>query len=578
MMKKLLLFAAVAGMSLSAGAQNVDKAALKALKQTRTQAMVSPVAVEQDKPSMFINPNKVGPRKTVLSNLWYTRPEGSLLITSTSTGSSKYSYVLYAPFVDQTFVNRSEDKDETTWWFGENQITESNDEDNNLVYAFEVPPAGYVNYLPSLRSHSDEFTYGQEVSSSNYSLCPDSIYSMTDVNRNPGYWTGFSDGYVFGTHDIQYVEEEGGEQKTAWCDYITEYFDKPSSPLYVTDFWFHFVSSSKCAIPEGTEMTLKVLKVLEDGSLDLEEPIATIPFTMADTLYAEVDDESQTGAFLVSQKEEDAFGSVTEVPFVIEDEFAVRIEGFHQPGVDFSLLMADVLATKEDSWEYGGVVYPTVYSYVNEAGEYVGSNRQYVSEETATAQRPARQYNAVMFIDGMYDVAKLSDEGQRLFIAPEEGGIIYTDSIYEYSDGTFDHSKLLEVQTTLPWLNTWEGAEPDEENYYIYTDEEEWPDWCYVTGFSDQYFADYEINVLQFACDKLPKGMKGRQFTFHVGSDKGADTGIITVRQGEPELDAIATTTATAKRDAHAYNLAGVMTKGNFKGLVIKDGKKMMKK
>ena len=580
-MKKVLLFlAAVALLPLAANAQVQTKSDLTAMKSLQVKAVGAQVSKDVPmQPQSTLDANRRAPRRVVGDEVWYKRPEGSLLLTSTQSSSSKYSYVVLPPYVDQKFINMSTNKDGCKWLIGDTSLDA--DEDGNFTYGFGVPPSGYVDYLPVLQTaDGDEFIYAEELTpKSSYCLPVDTVYSLTNLNLNGGYYSGFSNGYVFGTHTTTYTPEDGGESQTLYCDYITEYYEKPASTMYLTDIWFHYNSDSPVAIPEGTDMTLQILKVLEDGSLNLDEPIATMTFNMNDTLWTQSsEDGGSYGAIMVSQKEKDAFGTELEVPVFISDEFAIRISGFHQPGVDFSLYMAQVYwngdpNVTEDAYEFGGNVYPTVYSYVTESGEFFGSNWQYIQGQ--------RQFNAVIRLDAMFDVAQLVDEGFSTFTVPVEGGTMQTVKEFELTDGTISTLNYIDVYTTLPWVSTWEESEGDD-NYYIVmaNEENEFPDWLEVSGFQDDY-AESNSTLIQFSAQALPADQTGRYAQIRIVSDKGADSGVITIAQGDVNIDELSVNTVKADKDINnngVYSLAGKRLNASAKGIIIQNGKKFIRK
>lgn len=509
-------------------------------------------------------------KRTVDNGLWYKRPKGTYLITSTQSSSSQYTYMIVPPFIDLTYTNMATDKSATTWTIGTRTLDA--DENGDLIHSFIIPSAGYVNYNPVLNSNNDSFNWGESVTPNNYNLPVDTVYSVTQLSRAGGFWSGFSNGYVFGTNESSYMD--GEEEKPCYCSYITEFFDKPASPFYLTDIFFYFISDSQRAIPEGTDMTLKILKVDEEGAVTDEE-LATMTFNMNDTLWVNSDADGSYGVIMASVKETDVFGSVIETPVVISDEFAVRIEGFNQPGVDFSLFMADVRACAENNWEQAKDVFPTIYTYVNADGEVVGSRYQYIDSETAKARgTQPRQYNAVMFLDGMFDVAKV-DEGFDNMLADPEGGPIYAlfDEYNEETNETETHAYgFLQYQTTLPRLSTWMGEEGNENYYFV-----DMPSWLSVTGHNDSYYAEYgQYTLTEITAEPLPAGTNSRVAQIRIVSDKGAESGVITVTQSGGS--GIASLKSDKDVKSVSYNLSGQRVNNNFKGLVVKDGRKFMRK
>lgn len=589
MKKVLLLSALVLTMSAQAFAQKKVLPQDVKLRTIDNMEMVknigrAPVA------SVQMNTKAVAasraPRKVVSNGLWFQRPEGSLWMRFNSTASC----VMQPPFTDVTYINKATNPDQTTWAiYYQSGLTDVDaDPDYNLTWSY-YGFGGY--YMPVLQSGTSTYSFGDEAEDSSvlpYSYELDSIYSVSNVNYNGGTWSGFTNGYVFGTYTNTF-EDENGNAYDVKADAIHEFFEKPARPLYVTDIWFYTTSDVKDFLPEDVEMKL-VIRKQGTKTLMSDEVIAEIPFTINDTIWTGqyTNGEGYYGAFLIEQKEVDLFGQVYQVPIIIDDAFVISIEGFDQDGVDFSLYMTDVMNIPTDFYDNDGKVFPTMRTYVRADdgtpldGFYY---TQYISPNDPDPDRAryARQYNVNLYLDAFYDVVEPYEECKTMN-ALEEGGYIYFLSEEENDEGDLETVayQSLQYHATLPRLSEWEGME-GEDNYYFVgeTDEEEMPEWLHVEEFNDHYFsANYGYTELAFiSADPLPDGMDGRIGRFRIVSDRGADSGLITVIQGNA-IDGIVTVSTGGKVKATeaTYNLAGQKVNGAFKGITVKGGKKFLTK
>ena len=589
MMKKYLL---LTGLSLLMTAQTFAQAELTKAPKTRAEFRqtvsnigVAPVPAKMNTTSERLFSAKKAPRKSVSNGVWYQRPEGALWIRGNSGGIT-----LLPMYTEQIWTNMYKTPETATWTVvtssGTTQL--EGDEDNN--YASYYGNGGY--YAPTINRGRTSFNIGDMIDedgnpvSTNYLYTMDSlVWSTQHVNAAAGMYYGFSDGGVFGTTDRK-LQLEDGTVVNARVDAIHEVFNKPARPLYISSFYFYAASEQDVAIPDGCVMKLVVRKQGEESLFG--ETIAEIPFTMADTLYTDDGNSwaKKFAMFEVKQIEKDGFGSEVQVPVIVDDAFVVSIEGFEQEGVNFTLYMVDVKSTDIDYYETTGNVVPTLRSYINkDTGEELDilGYCQYIDSEMSAKYNEedgdnydwTRQYNACIMLNSMYDVVDPYDDF-RSMIAPVEGGNIYIEAEEENEVGTVETVRYtsFQYQTTLPRISTWEGLE-GEDNYFF----EDMPEWLHIGEFNDDNFADYGVTLVTIIADPLPAGEKGRKAEFRVVSDRGADSGIITVVQGE-DTDAIVTvsTDLAKKPQPESFNLAGQKVSNGFKGLTVKNGKKFFVK
>ena len=550
MKKNLFMMAVALVMTVQASAQLQPKLPLQKLKgqpqmmqsrsakATTQQAMVAPVTKAQvpQKATKLLPP-----LESYASEMYYTRPEGTFYNTFQGRDDKYYGYLFAPNFTELTWKNMTDEarKADTYWTINDEEVDADENNDYTTMYAIQ---SGYLNYVPSLWLVGESYTFGDNLETAYAQvgvIATDSISSLMkwDVTQGHSY-SGYSDGsYGYGTGTTMFDFDGDGEKEEVYSDGVVELFDKPVSPLYLSSIYIPVVSNQteqEKMFAEGSELTVEIFKLVttEDGwELD-EEPMATMKANELLNFGNFTGGDGSYGAFEVSMVEVDAFGTEYNVPLIIDDAFAVVITGFAQEGVDLGLRFGNAAAVPADF----ATMKPTFERYYDSAtGEYKGMLRTYGKAQTGDLYC----YNAVMYLEAMWDKAYVEDN-MLDYTIPVEGGIM--ESVAEFTNSTTGekyHENVIEVYNQLPWFNNWEGAAEDEENYFIATTDEEWPEWLELSGFSDQYYNDYMLNLLQFKAEALPEGVKGRQAHIVIYSEKGAESKVITITQGEVEEECI---------------------------------------
>ena len=571
MKKSLLFLGAMLLASASTFAQKPTSSVKAAMKRAATtefvKAQVAPEAMAPVRDVKATNSVWKAPRRSVGNGFWYQRPVGSLYVSGSDNSSGDYWSYLYMPtFTEVTYKNMAEDKDGTTWKFitntGDSYTPEQLDatvtEENDLKIVSPKIAKGYIsrNLIPTLSMGRRTYRFGDGMNDGENPIPADvalingdSISVVTDVNLAVGYYYGFSNGSSFGSGERNMTMEDGSVVPVK-TNALYEFYKKPITPLCISELFFRVVNYEGTPLMnDDTEMKVTVRKVNEDGTIG--DVIADMPFTMADATYVETEDGKTFGAFLVSQKEQDAFGTEYAVPFIVKDEFVIIISGLEQDGVNMSLYMTgDLKGVDTDCFLNEGMVTPTCRSYVRaDTGEQLDGlyycqaitkeQSDRYNEEDGDNTDWTRHYNAVIHIYGMQDVVKIAD-GFENMIADPEGGIVYASITETNPDTGQEETNLygnIQYQSTLPRLSTWEGYE-GEENYQF----EGMPDWLKIVAHEDKYYDpdvdeknDYNT-LTQFEAEPLPAGLSGRKAEIHIVSERGADA-VFTVTQGEPGDD-----------------------------------------
>lgn len=499
----------------------------------------------KEKAAKAMGPHKVGPMKSWANSMYYIRPTGTFYNTFEAQDGSHYCYMVFPNFTDLTYINASsEDKiADTQWLIGETVV--EGDENNDLPEFYAIP-SGRLNYPPTLQYGQATFTIGEDFNFTQVGvISTDEVMEMTKWDTEQGNtYTGYDTGeYGFGTGVTAFDFDDDGVKEQAYSDGIIEIFDKPARPFYFTGLTLPVISNQLTreeAFPDGKELKVQIVKVEydEEGYAKLTDEVLTEMTVTADNFTNVYSFQGGGGiyAFLdIQSKEIDDFGVDSPAPIIIDDAFAIVIDGWGQEGIDLGLFFGDAAAATYD-WV---MMMPTIEKFYDpETGEHKGNLRSYGQRPNGTPL----SYNAWIILNGMFDVAYVTEDYQK-FVAPIEGGIIETEAtFYEDDDdpSTAYHDNVIDVYCSLPLYSTEEGME-DKLNYYLTSvgEEEEWPEWLKWTAATDQYHADYMLNLVQLTADPLPEGVEGRSFSFQIVSDRGAASQIITVKQGtvvEPTL------------------------------------------
>ena len=122
-------------------------------------------------------------------------------------------------------------------------------------------------------------------------------------------------------------------------------------------------------------------------------------------------------------------------------------------------------------------------------------------------------------------------------------------------------------------------------NYYIdelptWLSQVDLYDWSQVpeAGAAGNYIYQYGFVI---EAEPLPAGVEGRKATIRILSDKGGDSGPIEIYQGDRDAAGINGVTVEEKTTGikrGTFNLAGQRVGKDYKGIVIENGKKIIRK
>lgn len=577
-MRKLLLLAAVALTGLTANAQLLqseavmEKAQLPMPQRAPQKAIMSKVTGKEDM------------KKSVTNGLWYQFQAGIPYYGFNKEGNGFYaSYIVPPAFTEFTAFNKSDKPATTKWIINDKDFTELADENMNLTLEVE---AGYYMPAYTLKSGSGllskSFTYSELIDDAykNQGKKVAYIYprttiaplTFTDPHVLPSYYgVGYLDSkYIFGPGAV------ADEDAVYRCYGYAEDFAKPASPMYVEDIHVDALSYGNNPLPEGEE--LKMIIADNQG-----EEIAVLTCKSEDiTVLGQFN--GQDGETInrlcvaFSNKEVDELtGELVTAPFVIDEEFSVAIlySEHTNLGLYGTCNVNEVLPVNKGR--------NLVFNESNPE-EHLAFTISFTDEKTGSSLPASAPITFNAFFDKaiVWETAAAGDQTIENF------NIIKVSADGQtYENAGYPSFGAVQVYTAAPWFDA-------DGNEYYYLDVfpgMDYPEW--LTGYKvdDSLWSDEEdfnpLAVIEPQCDPLPAGVSGRGCKLYVVGRGYTSKEPIYVLQGDytkEQCDAdeaplsINSVTVNKNHATGTYNLAGQRVGNGFKGIVIKDGKKILTK
>ena len=266
--------------------------------------------------------------------------------------------------------------------------------------------------------------------------------------------------------------------------------------------------------PEGASVKVEIFPAdLTAGLIDTTEPLYTTTMTIDD--YTEFN--AQLGMISAKFYEEDIFGGLMQVPILLEGDFYIQFTNFNESGCRFGFM--------SDYSTPGGT---TLYTW---DGEFT----------TLWSDGGA---NMLINYNGYWPTI-MYGAGSDVLVAPVEGGIAM--------DGEYE---AIALYTTVLDFENWGEVEA--------------PEWIeYV--LDESVLATNGYVVAQFSAAPLPEGETGRTGIVTVDADGFKLDIVIMQGDGGP---ATGVDNVVVPANNKTYNLLGVEVDENYKGIVIKNGKK----
>jgi len=282
-------------------------------------------------------------------------------------------------------------------------------------------------------------------------------------------------------------------------------------------------------IPDGAELRVALFPLDEEG-IHFDDTIASTVMTNADYVSAGAGYE-WLGTLHAKFHEVDIFGTETDVPVWVTGSFYLQLTNFNETGCDFGIY----------SDFYCPTTATTVYQH----------DGMFSYHGRATAGGGAYGQNLGISFDAYWPTLVNDTACYELHAdayAAEEGYAYYGE----------------DPEDMIVWLLS-------NVNYEEWTYETE-DEWIEPVLASTDYWEEYGAIALAFAVENLPEGESGRRGTIIFEAD-GA-TVEFTIIQGVDPTEGIEDTKVDAKFNNKKYNVLGVEVDDNFKGVVIRNGKK----
>lgn len=397
-----------------------------------------------------------------------------------------------------------------------------------------------------------------------------------------------STNYLFGNGKVIVNNEERGTVSG-----VSQYFGTTAAPLCINEIVFTGFSKSQPLAKD-----VKLTAYITDAAYDTwsngealvmpgDNILATLTCEAGDTTDFATKQQigsyfrASDGSIHFTKKVKDGFGNTSSEPVILPagTEFCIYVTGLEQDGVDFGGFGMTPPAEDLDSRYTGLMLYKKkdnpdemgMTAYNGNLSTKIGIVGMYDGVDAAYQpgfygfEDPDLFYNVVRVTGTGANTVTLTDDarGNAFDSAPVEGA---------------DGYPCAPFYTVNPFFATDSEGNIDEEapNYEVETPE--WLSWSIGDLYSDAKGDNYaHFYGMSFRAEALPAGVTGRQGEVKI-KGKGVETTIY-VLQGDATLDVNnAVADKLVKNSGKMFNIAGQEVGKNFKGIVVKDGKKLLNK
>lgn len=565
MKKGLLIFSALTFGILAGQAQNVK--AHKLSKATTAQkAMVNQTANKKIANAFAyqFDKNKAATRRAEGAvTPMYCNPDGAFYYGLSDEGYNFTSARMVTGAYDNaTFENYTRDASrnpisDVTWnWFYNDgdeatpSAQEVDDKGNLIAQAYGFMP------FPTLTYGNDSYVF-ETIDEDDETAAPISAYweagtadiASYDFSSGEqtggvynaivqlGFYSGFGEGKGFTSNQTFYNLDDYKTTKQ-WTDTgkkltgFAEYFVKPISTVYTEGItsWF-WTSNLTAGHPfDGKQLTATIYTFTNDGMIPYASAIAKESDAVA----------VANGLYHIDFKfiEQDPVLGEVESPITLpEEDFIVILEGFDQIAGTFTAPFASC-----DGWNGYG------YALLEDGT---------ISTIGYSNDPSTPQVSLFIGFRAAFPVAHYGSDNMAKVLFEAEGGL--GAGMYDEEEQKFGGYVMISSMTAK---DKWS--------------EDECPEWV-TYELDDQYVEQYGIMVVTLTAEALPTGVDSREGK--VVLDVYGKKVEIPVYQAAGAISGINNTTMKANvSNGQFFNMAGQRVNKDFKGLVVKDGKKFMNK
>lgn len=437
-------------------------------------------------------------RKAPGKNVWYAKPEGTFYKNAYPTSS-----LVVPPFTELSFENKSTDAASSSWSL--NGETQSNGT-STFVASYPALHEEATFPMPQLSVGTDTFALGRIADGKKYidgtvmTTPAISNLSKTDYVVGGSYigWADFP-GFPFrGSRDL----DGDGVKEDFVFHSLVQHYPKPAKPFYLSALTIPFSSyqTEKDMIPEGKEVTVRI----DEGTYG--NTVATGHITKADidlTSWNEGDPITYAGPTV----------TFDEGPIVINDMFFIVVEGLEeceQMGFWITLPAAYEQETEE---------FRTRTEGYDKDGNYK------FTTWSSTSGNVTSYWEAVIYLNGMFDMAEIDSTSYALTASAEGGEVILT------------------FRSAQPFVIT-DGEGEQTPTYTI----EGLPEWLSIQSVEDT--EDHLTRLTLLAQPYNGPTPDGREVSVRLRSDYGVCTDYVTITQ-VPKVGDHLTTLSDEGRNIH---------------------------
>lgn len=572
-MKKGLLFLFALTLGIATGQAQVNKTTVLSKAKSFQKAQKMDFTKEYDAPLMKKS-SRTSRRAAGDITVMYPYPAGAFYYGLSDEG---YSYMgiqmLTGAFDDTEFTNYTSKEEadgsftrltDVTWDWGTTEageaitpIAEKVDEDGSMIaQAFgsmkfptlkygEEPPFDYVvtdeesgTSYPSYWTAGTEGIADFEFSDGNGGT---EVYKGTVGNYIPGLgmYSGFQGGYGFISNKNFYNKENTTTLKP-WNNTgkkligFVEYYVKPVSYVYAESVvaWFTFSGVKDKTKPLGGK-TVKatIYTFTDDGMVEYASATAT------DADVVIVSEQYSMCSIEFKFQESDPIMGDVDAPIALPDEnFVVMLTGFDDVTGNFTSLI-----TSADGWSGYG------YALLEDGS---------ISTIGYSNDPDTPQVSLPIGFRAALPVATYAEANLPAVLFETEGG----EGIGVKSGEKYYYGSII---YTMSPKDMWETVEK--------------PDWITTVELDDEEVSTYGAMYVSLTAEALPSG-----------TDERSGKVVLEVLGKQVEIPVYQSPNALGVKnvalDKHnasksaIYNLAGQRVNNDYKGLIIKDGKKMIRK
>ncbi|MDR0866061.1 MAG: T9SS type A sorting domain-containing protein [Candidatus Symbiothrix sp.] len=424
----------------------------------------------------------------------YEKPVGTMYVGFDSDGGGYIPLIVGKSNTNWVFQNKSEGAASYEW--------KINGSSNNLTVAANGdmtfnPTAISMYYMPEITAKSgassQSWYYGTGKDANQLLVASYDIWPLTNADHiHGGNYRGFSDGYGFGSEEI-----DAGENVTG----VLTIYDKPQAPLLIQEIGSLIYSNSKQPLSTNGKLIATLYKIDAEG--DLSDRV-TSSEVYKDELITVADGVWYTPFHFTELDEET--GLQTEISLLVDYAFAIRIT-WEDSNADLGFFMS------ENTYDKGSAYASTDKDHDYRFGRWNADRTVFYN-----------MYDVAFFLKGTYPTFEVYAPTKQVTV-PNAGG----PATFTYEGSSYEN---IIIESTL-------GIED------VFA---EYPDWLDISGnevWDTDAGEDYYTNTIYIYLtgEPLPANLTGRAGNVVLNSSGVTTT--IQVKQGDADWVGISSAKTT---------------------------------